>query len=71
MKTFAQLLFENNAFIINSGLLKLKKWISQFARLLRNWRIHIEFQSKLFIEIENGLKNEMIKLTVKSFFVKP
>jgi hypothetical protein len=24
MKTFAQLVFENNAFIINSGLLKLK-----------------------------------------------
>ncbi len=67
MKTFAQLFFENNAFIINSGFLE-KKWTSQLAGLLRNSRIHIEFHSKLFIEIKNGFKNEMIKLTVKSFF---
>ncbi len=67
MKTFAQLFFENNAFIINSGFLE-KKWTSQLAGLLRNSRIHIEFHSKLFIEIKNGLKNEMIKLIVKSFF---
>jgi hypothetical protein len=35
MKTFAQLFFENNAFIINNELLKKKKWTTQLARLLR------------------------------------
>jgi len=60
MKTFAQLFFENNAFIINSGLLKLKKWIGWLVGSLRNSRIHIEFHSKLFIGTKNGLKNEMV-----------
>jgi hypothetical protein len=71
MNTFAQLFFKNNAFIINSKLLKKKIWTSQLARLLRNSNFHIEFHSKLFIRIKNGLKNEMIKLSMKSFFVKP
>jgi hypothetical protein len=70
MKTFAQLSFESNAFIINSGLLKLKIQISQLVRLLKNSRIHIEFHSTLFIRTKNGLKNEMTKLSVKSFFVR-
>jgi hypothetical protein len=70
MKTFAQLSFESNAFIINSGLLKLKIQISQLVRLLKNSRIHIEFHSTLFIGTKNGLKNEMTKLSVKSFFVR-
>jgi hypothetical protein len=70
MNTFAQF-FKNNAFIINSRLLKLKKWTSQLFRLLTNSRIHIEYYSKLFIRIKNRLKNEMIKLIMKSFFVKP
>jgi hypothetical protein len=54
MKTFAQLFFENNAFIINSALLKLKKWIGQLVGLLRNSNIHIEFHSKLFIGLRMG-----------------
>jgi hypothetical protein len=36
MKTFTQLVFENNAFNIYNGLLKLKKWTGQLAELLRN-----------------------------------
>jgi hypothetical protein len=39
--------------------------------LLKNSRIHIEFYFKLFIVIKHELKNEIIKLNVKSFFVKP
>jgi len=39
--------------------------------LLKNSRIHIKFHAKLFIGIKNGLKNEMIKLSVKFCFVKP
>jgi hypothetical protein len=70
MKTFAQFLFNNNAFIINSGLLKKKIWTGQLVRLLINSRIHIEFQAKLFIGIRNGLKTEMIKFKVNFFFVK-
>jgi hypothetical protein len=62
MKTFALLLFENKAFIINNGLLKEKTWTGQLAGLLRNQNFHIEFHSKLFIGIKNGLKNEMIQL---------
>jgi hypothetical protein len=38
--------------------------------LLRSSNFHIEFHSKLFIRTKNGLRNEMIKLSVKSFFVK-
>jgi hypothetical protein len=71
MKTFAQLFFENNACIINSGLFKFKKWIGQLVGLLRNSNFHIEFHSKLFIRTKNGLKNEMIKLSLKLFCVKP
>jgi len=48
-----------------------KVHIGQLIRLLRNSRIHIEFHSKLFEMIKHGLKNEIIKLSVKSFFVKP
>ncbi len=66
MKTFAQFLFENNAFIINNELLKLKTWIAQLAKLLKNSRVHIEFQAKLFIRTMIGLKIEMIKFNVKS-----
>jgi hypothetical protein len=43
MKTFAKLLFENNAFIINSGLLNSKIWTNQLIGLFRNSKIHIEF----------------------------
>jgi GTPase SAR1 family protein len=43
-------------------------WTNQLVGLLRNSRIHIEFHSKLFIRIKNGLNNEMIKLSVKSYF---
>jgi len=32
MKTFAQLFFENNAFIINGGILKLKIWTSYTSK---------------------------------------
>jgi hypothetical protein len=63
--------FLNNAFIVNSGLLKFKIWIGQLVGLLRNSRIHIELHSKLFIGTKHGFKNEIIKLSVKSFFVKP
>ncbi len=49
MKTFAQLNFESNPFIINSGLLKFKIWTSQLTRLLINSRNYIEFHSKLFL----------------------
>jgi hypothetical protein len=38
--------------------------------LLKNSRIHIEFCSKLFIMTTHKLKNEIIKLNVKYFFVK-
>jgi hypothetical protein len=67
MKTFAQFLFNNNAFIINSGLLKKTIWTGQLVRLLNNSRIHIEFQAKQFIGIRNA---KMIKFNVKIFFVK-
>jgi hypothetical protein len=36
MQTFAQLFFENNAFIINGEFLKLKKWVNHLIRLLEN-----------------------------------
>jgi hypothetical protein len=36
--------------------------------LLRNSKIHIEFYYKSFIGTKSELKNEMIKLNVKSFF---
>jgi hypothetical protein len=36
MKTFAQLVFKINAFIINRGLLKLKIWINKLIGLLKN-----------------------------------
>jgi len=67
----SQLLFLNNAFIVNNGLLKFKIWIGQLVGLLRNSRIHIEFHSKLFIGTNHGFKNKIIKLSVKSFFMKP
>jgi hypothetical protein len=48
--------------------LKKKVWTSQLARLLRKSRIHIEFHSKLFTRTtKNGLKNEMVKLSVMIF----
>jgi hypothetical protein len=56
---------------MNNELLKSNIWINQLTRLLRNSRIHIEFHSKLFIVTKHGLKNEMIKVNVKSFLVKP
>jgi hypothetical protein len=68
MKMFTQLFFENNAFIINNGLLKLKFWTNQLAGLLYIY-IYIEFHSKICRGTNNGLKNEMIKLNVK-YFVK-
>lgn len=49
MKTIMYLVFENNAIIVNNGLLKTKKWIGELTRLLRNWNFHIEFHAKLFI----------------------
>jgi hypothetical protein len=67
MKTFSQLFFENNGFIVNNGLLKFRIWIGQLVGLLRNLRIHIEFHSKLFIGTKNGFKNEIIKLIVNFF----
>ncbi len=51
MKTFSQLKFESNPFIINSRLLKFKIWTSQLTRLLINSRNCIEFHSKLYIYI--------------------
>ncbi len=57
----------NNAFLINSGLLKLQKWIGQLVGLLKNSKNHIEFYSKLFIRTKNRLKNEMIKLIMNFF----
>jgi hypothetical protein len=71
MKTFLQLVFENNAFIINNELLKSNIWTNKLIGLLKSSRIHIEFYSKLFIVTKHGLKKEIIKLNVKSFFVKP
>jgi hypothetical protein len=71
MKTFAQLFFENNAFIINNGFLKSNIWTNKLTRLLKNLKFNIEFYSKMFIVIKHGLKKEMTKLNVKSFFVKP
>jgi hypothetical protein len=62
-KTFSQLFFENNEFIMNGG----KIWTDWLTVLLRNSRIHIEFHSKLFIVIKHQLNNEIIKLNVKSF----
>jgi hypothetical protein len=71
MKTFTQISFQNNAFIINSGLLKFKIWISQLNRLLKKNLIHNDFHYKLFIVSTYRLENEIIKLSVKSFLVKP
>jgi hypothetical protein len=48
-----------------------KLHIDQLIRLLRNSRIYIEFHSKLLEMTKHGLKNQIIKLSVKSFFVKP
>jgi hypothetical protein len=48
MKTFAQLFFESNAFIINSELFEIKIWTGQLIKLLKNSKIHIEFHSKFF-----------------------
>jgi hypothetical protein len=56
---------------MSNGFLKLKIWIDQLIRLLKTSRIHIEFHSKLFIVTKHGLKNEIIKVNVKSFLVKP
>jgi len=73
MKTFAELFFQNNAFIMNNELLKSNIWTNQLIKLLRNSNFHIEFYSKLFIVIkhelfiEQGLKNEIIKLNVNFF----
>jgi len=36
METFAQSFFENNAFIINGGFLKILKWTNQLIILLKN-----------------------------------
>ncbi len=37
----------------------------------KNSRIRIEFDSELFIVTKQGLKNEIMKIIVKSYFVKP
>jgi hypothetical protein len=55
MKTFVQLFIENNAFIMNNGLLKSNILINELIGLLRNSRIHIEFYSKFFLMTEHGL----------------
>ncbi len=60
MRKISQLAFENNAFIVNGGLLKFKIWIGYLVEWLTNSRIQIEFHSKLFIRTKHGLKNEMI-----------
>jgi hypothetical protein len=60
--------FENLiAFIINSGFVKFKIWTDQLIRLLKFLKIHIEFHSELFIMTKHGLKNEIIKVSVKMF----
>jgi hypothetical protein len=60
--------FENSiAFIINSGFVKFKIWTDQLIRLLRKFKIHIELHSELFIMTKHGLKNEIIKVSVKMF----
>jgi hypothetical protein len=43
MKTFAQLIFEINPFIINRGLLKFKIWTSELTILLINSRNQLNF----------------------------
>jgi hypothetical protein len=40
---------------INNGFLKLI-WIGELFGMLRNSKIYIEFNSKFFIMIKNGLK---------------
>jgi hypothetical protein len=50
---------------------EVENMINQLVGLLKNSKIHIELHFKLFIRIKNGLKNEMIKLNVNFFFVKP
>jgi len=65
--TLTQLCFQNNAFNMNSGFLQSNIWTNQLIELLRNSKIHLEFYSKLFIMTTHGLKNEIIKLNVKSF----
>jgi hypothetical protein len=47
---------------------EIKIWTDQLTKLLKNSRIHIECQSKLFITIKHELKNEIIKFNVKSLF---
>ncbi len=69
MNTFVKLF--NNAFIISNGLLKFKNIDWSLIKLLIDWRIQIKFHSKLLTMIKYALKNEIIKLNVKYFSLKP
>jgi len=63
------ILKKNNAFIINSELLKKKYGFVNWLDSFKNSRIHIEFQAKLFIGTRNGLKTKMIKFSLWIFFL--
>jgi hypothetical protein len=69
MNTFMKLF--NNASVINNGLLKLKNMDWSLIKLVVDWRIEIKFHSKLLTVTKNALKNEIIKLNVKYFSLKP
>jgi hypothetical protein len=69
MKTFAQIFFENNAFLINNGLLE-KKLDCSVDWIVKKCKNSFEFHSKLFIVNKHGLNNKTIKLIVKCYFVK-
>jgi hypothetical protein len=58
-------------FFINGGLKKNKNGLVSWLDYENNSRIHIKFHSKLFIVTKQGLKNEIIKIIVKFYFVKP
>jgi hypothetical protein len=68
MKTVALLFFENNESTINNALLKSKYGS---INLLNYSKIHLKFLSKKIIVSKHGLKNQIMKLNVKFFFVKP
>ncbi len=69
MNTLVKLFFENNAFIINSGLSRFKKCIGWLIGLLINSINHMKFHPKLFVVTKYALKNERIKSNMNFFFI--
>jgi len=69
MNTFEKLYIYISLLIVYSW--NLKKWINRITILLIIWNFHIEFHSKLFIVTKYAFKNEIIKLVVKFFSLKP